>query len=131
MIEFRERAYVVTGERRGPFWLLQRHVVQSGQRSWVEANWQWALAREEKLSDVCGFYHTHPPLSGVRPSARDRRTMRAWCLAFDKPLLCIIACGDDVQSTLFRDENDNGHALPRTQRFRRGALVVIGEENGG
>jgi hypothetical protein len=49
----------------------------------------WVLAREETHCDVVGFLHTHPD-GPAAPSDRDVRTMRAWCLAFGKPLLCLI-----------------------------------------
>jgi hypothetical protein len=94
-------------------------------------DWSWALRREETHSDVMGFGHTHPPCAGVIPSRRDVRTMRAWCSAFGKPLLCLIECNGCVQSTLFYDEEDTGHPLPLTQIFPRGVIVVMeGDGNG-
>ena len=46
------------------------------------------------------------------PSERDVRTMRGWCAAFGKPLLCVIACGAQAQATLFADDEDAGLMLP-------------------
>jgi proteasome lid subunit RPN8/RPN11 len=104
MAHFYEEAYILTGEQRGGIWLLRCHRHMAGTPASVEADWQWALRREERYQDVVGFYHTHPPSVGSRPSGRDARTMRAWCGAFGKPLLCVIAAGQRIQTTLYADE---------------------------
>ena len=61
------------------------------------------LAREEQRRDVIGFYHTHPGLPAC-PSRRDVRTMHAWCSAFGKPLLCVMAGVDGARGYRFEDE---------------------------
>jgi hypothetical protein len=87
----------------------QREV--SGSPSQVEADWAWALARENERGDVVGFWHTHPVGAGKAPSGRDVRTMQAWRLALGKPLLCLISeegpTGEPA-AYLFADEDDEG-----------------------
>jgi proteasome lid subunit RPN8/RPN11 len=86
------------------------------------------LRREEGRNDVLGFFHTHPggpPL----PSARDVRTMRAWCSAFGKPLLCVIASPEGLAGFRFDDDSSEGIPLVEVQSFPRG--VVIGVESDG
>lgn len=124
---FREEAAILTGVRRGRVWLMRCQRPAPGAPASVEADWQWALEREERCGDVLGFYHTHPPAASAAPSARDARTMRAWCGAFGKPLLCVIACGAQVQATLFADEEDAGRALPIIEAFAGGIFVAVEE----
>ncbi len=127
MSAFVEEAYILTGIRRGRVWLVRCQRRMEGTPASVEADWRWALEREERRHDVVGFYHTHPPAASAAPSARDRRTMRAWCAALGKPLLCVIACNGHIQSTCFHDDEDNGRPLPVTERFAGGILVVVEE----
>ena len=89
-------------------WQLRAHRQVTGQPASVEADWRWALAREEERGDVAGFAHTHPVGAGTAPSDRDVRTMAAWCSAFGKPLLCLIAEGEtlhDPAAYLFFDDD--------------------------
>ena len=124
MPTFREQSYLLTGSRRGRVWLMRRSLQTVGSPVSVEANWFKTLAREELYGDVMGFLHTHPPGAGVNPSSRDVRTMRAWCSSFGKPLLCVIACEERVQSTRFEDEQDE-YMLPVTELFPRGVVVAV------
>ena len=58
-----------------------------------------------------GFLHTHPAGAGCRPSHRDVRTMRAWCSALGRPLLCLITEEPDIRAPaayMFRSDEDNG-----------------------
>lgn len=55
----------------------------------VKFDGDWVLKREEKNHSVLGFWHTHPD-GTLKPSARDRKTMKAWVDCFGKPLLCVI-----------------------------------------
>lgn len=103
-----EQCWVLLGayDEKDKTWRLRarRHV--SGQPASVEADWRWALQREEERGDVAGFAHTHPAGSGVRPSQRDVQTMEAWCTAFGKALVCLIAEGetlDEPAGYLFSD----------------------------
>jgi proteasome lid subunit RPN8/RPN11 len=83
------------------------------------------LHREEGRHDVLGFFHTHP--SGPpRPSDRDVRTMRAWCSAFGKPLLCVIASPGGLAGFGFVDDASDGVPLELVEVFPHG--VVIGVE---
>jgi len=125
MAVFREEAYILTGMRRGSVWLMTRRQRIIGEPGSVEADWNWALEREERYGDVVGFLHTHPPAAGTSPSRRDVRTMQAWCGAFGKPMLCVIACGKRIQSTLFSDDEDIGRPLPVTENFKRGMIVAV------
>jgi hypothetical protein len=126
---FLEEAYILTGTRRGRVWLLRCHRPMLGTPDSVEADWHWALRREERYGDVAGFYHTQPPIAGTRPSRRDVRTMRAWCGSFGKPMLGVIAAGEQIKTVRFTEEQ--GFALPITEMFARGYIVVVeGASNG-
>jgi proteasome lid subunit RPN8/RPN11 len=83
------------------------------------------LAREEQKGDVLGFLHTHPD-GPAEPSHRDVRTMRAWCSAFGKPLLCLIAAPHQVRGYRFEDGKPACVELAVVELFPRG--VVIGVE---
>jgi hypothetical protein len=64
------------------------------------------------------------------PSARDVRTMRAWCGAFGKPLLCLIATPEhDVLGYRFDDSESTGEMLELVELFPRD--VVIGVDADG
>jgi proteasome lid subunit RPN8/RPN11 len=86
------------------------------------------LRREEARGDVLGFFHTHPD-GAPSPSARDVRTMRAWCSSFGKPLLCVIASPEGLAGYRFDDDGSIGVALDSVVVFPRG--VVIGVESDG
>lgn len=108
-----EQCWALTGgfDEEQELWRLRlsRHV--SGEPSSVEADWQWALDREETVGDVAGFAHTHPTGAGTAPSARDIRTMQAWCSALGKALLCLIGEGEDLDEAsayLFEDDRSSG-----------------------
>jgi proteasome lid subunit RPN8/RPN11 len=103
-----ERCWVLLGayDEKDKVWRLSARRQGAGQPTSVEADWRWALAREEERGDVAGFAHTHPAGSGAEPSQRDVRTMEAWCSAFGKALVCLIAEGEslvDPAGYLFRD----------------------------
>ena len=61
----------------------------TGKPTSVKFDGDWVLKREEKNHSVLGFWHTHPSGS-LKPSTRDRKTMRAWVDCFGRPLLCVI-----------------------------------------
>lgn len=108
-----EQCWVLTGgyNEKSATWLISLKRPISGQPAQVEADWQWALNREEEVGDLAGFAHTHPPGAGKSPSRRDIRTMQAWCSALAKPLLCLIDEGIAIQdpvATLFQDDQDKG-----------------------
>jgi proteasome lid subunit RPN8/RPN11 len=88
----------------------------------------WVLEREERRHDVLGFLHTHPD-GPPTPSHRDVRTMRAWCSAFGKPLLCLIASPEGMRGFRFDDDESEGVALAHVETFARG--IVIGVDGDG
>ena len=96
-----ERSWVLVGQAQEAGWRVRPCRLSRGQRTQVEADWRWALAREETRGDVTGFLHTHPPGSSTQPSPRDQDTMQAWCSAFGKPLLCLIRSGRKLSAWLF------------------------------
>jgi hypothetical protein len=108
-----ERCWVLAGryDAESHTWRVTAHREVSGRPSQVEADWAWALAREDERGDVVGFWHTHPAGAGRAPSPRDIRTMQAWCLALGKPLLCLISEEGRLgppAAHLFVDEDDDG-----------------------
>lgn len=119
-----EQCWTILGRRRGRIWLGRRARPTAGERTRVTFDGPWALAREERRRDVIGFLHTHPD-GPPRPSARDVRTMRAWCSAFGKPLLCLIQAPESLRGFLFRDEQSAGEEVSQVEIFHRGAVVVV------
>ena len=120
-----ERCWALVGQRRGPIWYARRVRSARGLPLSVAFDGPWVLRREERRHDVLGFLHTHP--SGPpRPSRRDVRTMRAWCSAFGKPLLCVIACPSDrLAAYRFDNNHPEGVELAIVQAFPRGILIGV------
>src|SRR5215217_7449155 len=125
---FVEECWTLVGERRGPIWYARPVRPTSGDPSSVAFDGAWVLRREERRGDVVGFLHTHP--SGFpRPSSRDVRTMRAWCGAFGKPLLCIIVPeGRAPAGYRFDDDEGGGVAVARLELFAPGVVVGLDSE---
>ena len=123
-----ERCWTLLGRRRGRIWYARRARPMKGDRASVSFDGGWVLAREERRRDVVGFLHTHPG-GPAGPSRRDVRTMRAWCRAFGKPLLCLIASPAGLHGYRFADGNANGVELAAVEVFPRG--IVIGVEADG
>lgn len=118
-----ERCWTLVGCLRFGIWLVGRVRCEIGEEASVDFDGAWVLAREERRRDVQGFYHTHP--SGPpRPSQRDIRTMRAWCSAFGKPLLCVIESPLAVAAYRF-ERNQAVMTQLWLQAFPRGKIVVV------
>ncbi len=115
----RERCWILIGECRRGVWRVRRRRPAVGTPGTVDLDWRWSLAREERCGDVVGFWHTHPPGAGVAPSARDVRTLRAWCGAFGKPLLCVIGDGVTLAAYVFEDDEDDGVEVRAPRHVRR------------
>lgn len=91
-------------------WRVALHRQVSGEPGSVEADWLWALNQEEAFGNLAGFAHTHPAGAGTTPSARDIRTMQAWCSALGKPLLCLIGEGENLTEPaayIFEDDQSD------------------------
>jgi proteasome lid subunit RPN8/RPN11 len=123
-----EQCWTLVGGRRGRIWYARRLRRQAGTAAEVRFDGPWVLEREERHGDVVGFYHTHPNMP-ARPSRRDVRTMRAWCGAFGKPLLCVIAGTDGLRAWRFDADGSEAAELADLATFLRG--VVIGVERDG
>jgi proteasome lid subunit RPN8/RPN11 len=119
-----EHCWTLVGQRRGRVWYARRVRRQAGERVAVRFDGGWVLRREERRCDVLGFLHTHPD-GPARPSRRDVRTMRAWCSAFGKPLLCVIAHSLGVCGYRFEDDASDGVALPLIEVFPRGVIIAV------
>ena len=119
-----EQCWTLVGERRGPIWLCRRLRRVSGVRASVRFDGAWVLEREEERGDVVGFLHTHPD-GPAAPSTRDVRTMRAWCNAFGKPLLCLIASPTGLRGWRFDNDESNGERLERVEAFPRGVVIGV------
>jgi proteasome lid subunit RPN8/RPN11 len=123
-----EQCWTLVGQRRDRIWYARRLRRAVGEPVLVRFDGRWALEREERRRDVVGFYHTHPGMRAY-PSHRDMRTMRAWCSAFGKPLLCLIAGSDGLRGYLFRDDRSKGVELALVQRFPRGVIVGVEDDD--
>lgn len=123
-----EQCWTLLGRHRGRVWHCRRVRQSQGELASVRFDGFWVLEREEKRHDVVGFFHTHPGGS-PSPSNRDVRTMRAWCSAFGKPLLCVIASPEGVRGYRFDDDELDGVNLALVEMFPRG--VVIGVDADG
>jgi proteasome lid subunit RPN8/RPN11 len=119
-----EQCWTLLGERRGRIWFCRRVQRASGERARVRFDGDWVLRREESHGDVVGFLHTHPDGPAV-PSDRDVRTMHAWCGAFGKPLLCLIACPEGLRGFRFDDDDSAGEALAIVEVFPRGVVIGV------
>ena len=123
-----EQCWTLVGERRGRIWHCRRVRRSSGERASVHFDGAWVLEREETHGDVVGFLHTHPD-GPHSPSARDLRTMRAWCSAFGKSLLCLIESPLGLAGYRFDNDESIGEAIAMVEKFPRG--VVIGVDGDG
>ena len=119
-----EQCWVLLGQRRGRVWLARGHRRQAGERTRVAFDGPWVLTREELHGDVVGFYHTHPD-GPHHPSRRDVRTMRAWCSAFRKLLLCLIAGPKELCGYRFDNDSSDARALSLVEQFPRGVIVAV------
>lgn len=119
-----EECWVLLGERRGRVWLGRRRQRECGERARVHFDGAWVLKREEMHGDVIGFLHTHPDGPDAL-SARDVRTMRAWCSAFGKPLLCLMDGPAGLRGWRFEDDASDGIPLAVVQAFPRGLTIGV------
>lgn len=123
-----EQCWTLLGQHRGRIWFCRRVQHSSGEEVRVHFDGPWVLQREETTGDVVGFLHTHPD-GPASPSQRDVRTMRAWCSAFGKPLLCLISSPEQLCGYRFDDDQSVGTALDSVEVFPRG--IVIGVDASG
>lgn len=124
-----EQCWTLLGERRGRVWHCRCERRVTGERTRVEFDAVWVLQREEDHGDVVGFLHTHPDGPDTL-SPRDVRTMRAWCLAFGKPLLCLIASPNSLRGWRFDNDESAGVPLDTVEMFSRGIAIGV-ESHGG
>ena len=113
-----EICYIILGKAK-PYYIRGRLVKKvTGKPASVKFDGDWVSRREEKKGDVVGFWHTHPG-GTLKPSARDRKTMKAWINCFGKPLLCVIQNSSHEAAYLV-------DAVKRRKRryiWSRGALI--------
>jgi hypothetical protein len=119
-----EVGYVLLGECKSGIWHARMTWRRTGSSTSVDFDWQQVLTREEKLGDVIGFYHTHPARFRS-PSKRDDKTMDAWSTCFGKPLLCLIAEGDEVGGWIYDAKKDTKTEIGKVQLFRNNWLVAF------
>jgi hypothetical protein len=120
----REESWILVGEIADGIWFGRMIGHVDGDVAAVELGWRRALRREERYGDVVGFLHTHP--AGLpRPSARDVRTMCAWCTCFGKRLLCAIQSGERLAGFIF--DEDNYAPAQRTVRLSTPAMIGVGD----
>jgi len=118
-----ENCWTLIGRRRGRIWYARRIRRSAGTSTTVAFDAKAVLDREEGRGDVVGFFHTHPH-SDPQPSRRDMDTMRAWCSAFGKPMLCVIAGRTETAAFRFDDSNSTGVRLTEVEMFPRGVVIA-------
>lgn len=119
-----EVGYVLIGETKCGIWHARMMWRRTGTQTSVDFDWQQVMDREEKFSDVIGFYHTHP--SGFEsPSARDDKTMSAWSTCFGKPLLCLISERQQIRGWIYDAREDTRSEVSKIERFRKDWIVAI------
>jgi proteasome lid subunit RPN8/RPN11 len=118
-----ETCWTLIGRRRGRIWYARRVGRSAGTPTTVAFDANAVLEREESCGDVLGFFHTHPH-SDPQPSRRDVDTMRAWCSAFGKPLLCVIGSRTETEAFLFEGSNSMGVRLTGVEVFPRGIVIA-------
>jgi proteasome lid subunit RPN8/RPN11 len=123
-----EQCWTLVGRRHRRIWYCRCVRPVSGERASVRFDGTWALKREEKAGDIVGFLHTHPD-GPAEPSGRDVRTMRAWCSAFGKPLLCLIESPAGMHGYRFDNDASSGTPLEAAERFP--GRVIIGVDGDG
>jgi proteasome lid subunit RPN8/RPN11 len=129
---FVEQCWVLIGTNdEEACWRFRRRCKSSGETASVEAAWAWALRREEHFGDVIGFFHTHPPGASTQPSSRDVKTMRAWCSAFGKTLLCVIADGKELNAHLFIEPDVHPVPVESIHKGEQGWYTVRAKEATG
>jgi proteasome lid subunit RPN8/RPN11 len=119
-----EQCWTLVGARRGRIWYGRLVDHREGAKASVQFDGLGVLRREERRRDVIGFLHTHPD-GPPRPSARDIRTMRAWCSSFGKPLLCAIASPLGLAAFQFVDDRSHGVPMMSVEVFPRGVLIGV------
>lgn len=119
-----EECGVLVGAQTDDTWQVSLQRPGSGSAAAVEADWAWALAREETHGDVAGFWHTHPAGMGTAPSPRDVRTLRAWCSALGKPLLCLIADGEALGGYWFEHDEAVGTPAHLVEPVAPGSWII-------
>ena len=123
-----EQSWVLVGRAAGGGWLARKRRRIGGTAASVETDWRWALARDERSGDVVGFLHTHPHGFVTAPSARDVRTMQAWCTALGRPLVCLIADGRQLDAYVFADDESPG-VRARAWRVKLGKFFVAAPDS--
>lgn len=124
-----ERCWILLGRRQGRVWCARRVRPARGTRTRVGFDGLWVLRREECHGDVAGFYHTHPD-GPAYPSRRDVRTLRAWCSAFGKPLVCLIATPRGLTGFRFDGPASAGEPLAVVEAFPGGVIVGVDADGG-
>jgi len=124
-----EECWILVGRRHAGAWRARRVRYRCGEPAQVMADGAWALKREETRGDVLGFFHTHP-MGGLRPSVRDVRTMRAWCDAFGKSLICVIATPHAIGGWRFDDYQSDGETLASVELSGKNTLIATENSHG-
>lgn len=118
-----EECWLLVGEHRSGIWLGRLVDHTTGKPASVEFNGPAALAREEQLGDVIGFFHTHPDCE-ANLSQRDIHTMQAWTSAFGKPLVCLIEGTNGLRAYRFENSESQGSAM-RVEQFSHNQFVLL------
>jgi proteasome lid subunit RPN8/RPN11 len=116
-----EQCWVLLGQEDRQLWWAYLRNRTEGAPTSVRSDASWVLAREETTGDVIGFCHTHPHWPAT-PSGTDTATMRAWVLAFGKPLVCVIFGTDGNKGWWFED--DESEPIECQVSFVRGVILI-------
>ena len=127
-----EQCWTLTGGRIGGIWVGWRRWPTSGAPASVEFSAKRSLQRNRYQHDLLGWMHTHPGMSAV-PSSVDVATMRAWCFALGRRLLCLIDGSDGLRGYVFHNDECYGVEVMKVYSLGFGIVVAIehGRAHGG
>jgi proteasome lid subunit RPN8/RPN11 len=115
-----EQCWILFGQVDRKLWWGRKHRRSSGGPVQVAFDPKFVTEREELHGDVVGMIHTHPNML-AEPSARDVRTMQAWCDSLGKMLVCCIVGNGGTRAFWF-DPDETEYTECQVKSF--GGLLV-------
>jgi hypothetical protein len=118
-----EECWILVGSNLENKWRVRKLNKSDGNSFSVSFDWSWVIKHEEKTSEICGWYHTHPNMRAL-PSEVDNKTMAAWVSCLGKPLLCVIEGRDGIKPYLYEKDNEKPILLSFCKRYAYEIYVI-------